>query len=598
MKTYPASSSRFLPGKNAQRGSALLTALIFAIIIVIAVVSSISLSKQSLKLAHRTFFADAANNLAETGLEEAVWSFNTMGLSTDTTTVAAAWSGWTLGNTVADTYMSGSGDGYTSAPTVTFSGGGGTGATGTATLVTTYTTNTTTGAQVTHVGVGGIVVTNPGSGYTSAPTITLTGGGPSIAATAVARLAATRTFYSTSAAAAAGTTASFADLDQKASAIVKVWVAGYDGTAVVPTVVAKASITPFEGPKIEKNIKVILSKNGALPKGVVAKLGINWNGHPFADSYISHSPAGTPPFAPWSNGIARQNTTLASLGGTIDLSQGTVNGNVMTGPGVTVTDDHATITGTQIGNFSYNFVMPTYPSNTGAAGQYALTTLPTILPRAREATGGTVTSAAVPAIGQPAIVTGGTETQAADVPAADGTYYYFVNGTELSNLTITAGKKVVIVGTGNTTVRSGIKIPANNTASPATVGSLKIYMDGNIALSGNDNINVIASPNTSWAGALEIYTTTTSDCTFSGNAAFCGCITAPNAEVRGNGGGNDQSDIIGSIVAKTVRSNGHLNFHFDEALGTTTTAKPWTLALWRELQTPDERAAYATQLSF
>src|SRR3954471_24114103 len=121
---------------RSQRGSALLTALIFAIIIGVTLVSSISLSNQSLKVAHRTFFADAASNLAETGLEEAVWSFNQMGLSTNATTIANSWSGWTLGSAIADVAMSALGDGYSSAPTVSFSGGGGSGAAGTAVLTT------------------------------------------------------------------------------------------------------------------------------------------------------------------------------------------------------------------------------------------------------------------------------------------------------------------------------------------------------------------------------------------------------------------------------------------------------------------------------
>lgn len=53
---------------------------------------------------------------------------------------------------------------YTSAPTVTFSGGGGTGAAATAFLTTTKR-------------VARIYMTNNGTGYTTAPTITLTGGG-------------------------------------------------------------------------------------------------------------------------------------------------------------------------------------------------------------------------------------------------------------------------------------------------------------------------------------------------------------------------------------------------------------------------------------
>lgn len=54
------------------------------------------------------------------------------------------------------------GSGYTTAPTVAFTGGGGTGAAATATVAD---------GKVT-----GITITSAGSGYTSAPTVTLTGG--------------------------------------------------------------------------------------------------------------------------------------------------------------------------------------------------------------------------------------------------------------------------------------------------------------------------------------------------------------------------------------------------------------------------------------
>ncbi|RJO61187.1 MAG: hypothetical protein C4542_07060 [Dehalococcoidia bacterium] len=64
------------------------------------------------------------------------------------------------------------GSGYTSAPTVSFSGGGGTGISGTAVITT---------------GVYSITVTNGGSGYTSAPQVSLTGGGGS-GATATATI--------------------------------------------------------------------------------------------------------------------------------------------------------------------------------------------------------------------------------------------------------------------------------------------------------------------------------------------------------------------------------------------------------------------------
>jgi hypothetical protein len=68
--------------------------------------------------------------------------------------------------------LTNAGTGYTTAPTVAITGGGGTGATATATV--------SAGA------VTGFTITNPGSGYTSAPTVALTGGaGTGAAATAV-----------------------------------------------------------------------------------------------------------------------------------------------------------------------------------------------------------------------------------------------------------------------------------------------------------------------------------------------------------------------------------------------------------------------------
>lgn len=62
--------------------------------------------------------------------------------------------------------LSTGGSGYTSTPAVTISGGGGTGAQ----AVAQTTGNTTAGYSV-----GGIVITNAGSGYTSAPTVTIDG---------------------------------------------------------------------------------------------------------------------------------------------------------------------------------------------------------------------------------------------------------------------------------------------------------------------------------------------------------------------------------------------------------------------------------------
>ena len=78
------------------------------------------------------------------------------------------------------------GAGYTSAPSVTFTGGG---ATTQATGVAVF--NTTTGT------VTAILITNGGSGYTSAPTVTLSGGGFTTAATVGTATFATSSYTGT-----------------------------------------------------------------------------------------------------------------------------------------------------------------------------------------------------------------------------------------------------------------------------------------------------------------------------------------------------------------------------------------------------------------
>jgi hypothetical protein len=542
------------------RGSVLLTALIFALIIGICITSYLQLTTTSLSLAHRTFFADAACNLAEAGTEEAVWSFNKLGYATDSTSINTAWSGWTLGNTIADVNISSMGSGYTSAPTVAFSGGGGTGAAGTATI-TTVTLETSPLTTVT--GVTGVTITNPGSGYTSPPTVTFTGGGGGTGAAGTGMLSATRTI-------------TFNNLDQNATGVVKVWVDGCDGNATVPIVVTQATITPYQGPPITKMIKVIISRNGILPKGLVAEDGITWNGHPFADSYVSSAAAGIPPFTQYGSGAIRANITVGSLTGTIGLGNGTVDGNVDLGSGVTVTG--GTVTGQTLSGMSGSFALPTYPTypGSGTTGYMDLgsaTSLPAVLPR--PASGGTP----------------------ADSPSpSDGKYYYFVHGATIGTTTITAGTNVVIVGDGSTSMASGLTIGVTGPSDtpPNKVGSATIYMDGPITLSGNDSVNP-----SSWAGALMVYTSTTSDCSFKGNAFFCGILFAPNAALTGKGGGNDSMDLSGSFVAKSVTSDGHMSFHYDENLSSINpNAKAWSLALWKEMQSASDRAIYASRLNF
>ncbi|MEW6215811.1 MAG: collagen-binding domain-containing protein [Nitrospirota bacterium] len=89
-----------------------------------------------------------------------------------------------------------------------------------------------------------------------------------------------------------------------------------------------------------------------------------------------------------------------------------------------------------------------------------------------------------------------------------------------------------------------------------------IYVNGDIAISGNGKLN-----NTSTPTKLFIYGTANCDSVaLHGNGELRTALYAPNADISLGGGGNDDVDICGSVVGKTVTSGGHFRIHYDEAL--------------------------------
>lgn len=76
---------------TADRGSMLLTAMLFAVGMALVLGSYLTLSRTTLKVAHRSYFANDAVNLAEAGIEEALHCYSLM---SNGTAPATAWSGW------------------------------------------------------------------------------------------------------------------------------------------------------------------------------------------------------------------------------------------------------------------------------------------------------------------------------------------------------------------------------------------------------------------------------------------------------------------------------------------------------------------------
>jgi Tfp pilus assembly protein PilX len=73
-----------------QRGSILITALIFAAAIAIVIASILPLARNSRRLSNRLFYDFAAQDLAESGLEQGMWAINASYAGN-----SSAWSSWT-----------------------------------------------------------------------------------------------------------------------------------------------------------------------------------------------------------------------------------------------------------------------------------------------------------------------------------------------------------------------------------------------------------------------------------------------------------------------------------------------------------------------
>ena len=115
-----------------------------------------------------------------------------------------------------------------------------------------------------------------------------------------------------------------------------------------------------------------------------------------------------------------------------------------------------------------------------------------------------------------------------------------------------AGKKVVIFGLG-TSLQPGLVI--------GSAAYCLIYMDGVINCASEGAIT-----NNSWAGGLQVFSWTTSTCNLGHKAQTMACVMAPFAPILFTGGSTTGS-FVGSIIGKTVTVTGHMDFHYDEALG-------------------------------
>lgn len=140
---------------------------------------------------------------------------------------------------------------------------------------------------------------------------------------------------------------------------------------------------------------------------------------------------------------------------------------------------------------------------------------------------------------------------------------------------------VLVMGGYATFIVTGdVSISGQNGLTIAPDSSLKMYVGGSsISLGGNGVMN-----KNGYARNFKLLCAdSVTSLSISGNGEFTGCIYAPNAAVRLNGGGNSDQDFVGALVGNTITMNGHYSFHYDESLRSEGDSSRYVMQSWQEI---------------
>ncbi len=314
-----------------------------------------------------------------------------------------------------------------------------------------------------------------------------------------------------------------------------------------PTIYSQGYVVAYPRTnEISRTVRVTTLGGALFSKGLVAKGNVSWSGNIVTDSFDSQDPAHS------TNGRYNAATrkdvgSVGSVNGVITMGGGDIYGSAATGP-------TGSCTGGTVGDAAF------IAANSGSAiqsGHYAnnmnVSFPDGVLPSDWGAAGGPWTLGSSPHV----INTAG-----------DYVISSIANG---ENMTVNAKVRLYVQGSIAMQGQSVINITTN--------GSLTMYVGGDCALGGNGVQNATAD-------ALKFSLVGLSTCTsvtLHGNASFTGTIYAPSADFDAGGGGNDNYDCVGAVIAKTISMNGHFDFHYDENLGKNGPIKAWSVGSWTEL---------------
>jgi hypothetical protein len=145
----------------------------------------------------------------------------------------------------------------------------------------------------------------------------------------------------------------------------------------------------------------------------------------------------------------------------------------------------------------------------------------------------------------------------------DQVSYKYILDQSGNYMTRTLNGSVLVTGNATLWVTGDVNIGSGEFIQIAPGASLKLYVSGNSATIGG---NGIVNGNGSTTSFAYYGLPTNNSFDFKANASFTGTVYAPQADVHLGGGGAEPYDFTGTLVVNSVQMNGHLRFHYDEAV--------------------------------
>lgn len=353
------------------------------------------------------------------------------------------------------------------------------------------------------------------------------------------------------------------DFGQNNSGWVKVYVDNFNpATNARPKIIAQSSVGATNDSPVTKMLEVTLRRRSLFANGLVAKDSIvfsgavssvdSWNSDPDKDSATAA--------VPYSAAVRSDKGTVGSasfVNSAVLINQANIWGYVATGGGAPQVGTGGTVRGADT------------PAGVDVDPRRVSTDFNADFDAALVPADGTVL-ATLPAVLGTAGLTTKWRTAAINL---SGTNTLTILGDVTLVLTAATGDAVSVTGNAEIIIPDG--------------SNLTLYASANVKIAGKGIANLNVQPI-----SCQIYGVSTSpagqDIQIAGNGSLTAVVYAPSGDVTLNGNG----DMMGAVIARTIRLTGNAAFHYDEALAERDADQPFSISKWRELTSAADRAPY------